>query len=316
MTDLLERAALSRSSPPVRPRASRSRRGDRLRGLTRHPLGLAGLGILVAVLVFCFLGPLLYHSSQLQARVLLTNKAPGSGHPLGTDANGFDILGRLMVGGRSSLELAAAVAVIATALGSLWGGIAGTVGGVLDAVMMRLVDVLISIPAIFVLIFLASVFRASVPLLIVALSLMSWPVPARLVRAEALSLRRRPFVEASRSSGGGEWRAIWRHILPNSFSTIAVNATFQVADAIVVLAGLSFLGLGLPPPAVSWGGMLASALSSLLDGYWWQVYPVLALLVLTVLAINLVGEALRDTLDVRLKSRPLVVSQATSGAGS
>ena len=215
--------------------------------------GAAGLGVVAAVAAFCFLGPLVYHSDQVHANIALTNLAPGPGHPLGTDANGFDILGRLMVGGQSALEISLVVALVATCFGALWGAVSGYTGGVIDAVMMRIVDVVIAVPAIFLLIYLATVFRPTVPLLIAVLSLLSWLGPARLVRGEALSLRTREFVDAVRAAGGRSSRIVGRHIIPNALGTISVNATFQVADAIIILATLSFLGFGLPPPAVSWG---------------------------------------------------------------
>ena len=266
-------------------------------------LGIVGLGIVVAVTAFCFLGPLVYHSDQIHANILLTNRAPGRGHPLGTDANGFDILGRLMVGGQSALEISFAVALVATSFGTLWGAVSGFTGGVLDAIMMRIVDVVIAVPAIFLLIYLATVFRPTVPLLIIVLSLLSWLGPARLVRGETLSLRTREFVEAVRAAGGRSSRIVGRHIIPNTLGTISVNATFQVADAIIILATLSFLGFGLPPPAVSWGGMLSQGKTYLLDGYWWEVYPAGLIVMATVVAFNFVGDALRDSFDARLHER-------------
>jgi peptide/nickel transport system permease protein len=266
-------------------------------------LGIVGLGIVVAVTAFCFLGPLVYHSDQIHANILLTNRAPGRGHPLGTDANGFDILGRLMVGGQSALEISFAVALVATSFGTLWGAVSGFTGGVLDAIMMRIVDVVIAVPAIFLLIYLATVFRPTVPLLIIVLSLLSWLGPARLVRGETLSLRTREFVEAVRAAGGRSSRIVGRHIIPNTLGTISVNATFQVADAIIILATLSFLGFGLPPPAVSWGGMLSQGTTYLLDGYWWEVYPAGLIVMATVVAFNFVGDALRDSFDARLHER-------------
>jgi peptide/nickel transport system permease protein len=264
-------------------------------------LPVVGLALVVGVVVFSFLGPLVYHGDVLRPELLVTNRPPSGGHPLGTDDNGFDVLGRLMAGGRSALEIGFGVAALATALGAAWGAAAGFTGGALDAVMMRVVDVFIAVPAIFVLIFLADAFRPTVPVLVVALSLMSFAAPARLVRGETLSLRTREFVEAARLSGSRRLGIVWRHLLPNTLGTVIVNATFQVADAIVVVAALSFLGFGLPPPAVSWGGMLSQGSSYLLDGYWWEVYPVLGLLVLTVLAVNFVGEGLRERLDVKLR---------------
>jgi len=265
--------------------------------------GFAGLGIVVAVAAFCFLGPLVYHSDQVHANIALTNLAPGRGHPLGTDANGFDILGRLMVGGQNALEISLAVALVATSFGALWGAVSGFTGGVIDAVMMRIVDVVIAVPAIFLLIYLATVFRPTVSLLIVVLSLLSWLGPARLVRGETLSLRTREFVDAVRAAGGRSSRIVSRHIIPNALGTISVNATFQVADAIIILATLSFLGFGLPPPAVSWGGMLSQGTTYLLDGYWWEVYPAGLIVMVTVVAFNFIGDGLRDTLDARLLER-------------
>jgi len=159
------------------------------------------------------------------------------------------------------------------------------------------------VPAIFLLIFLSTVFRPTVPLLILVLSLLAWLGPARLIRGETLSLRTREFVDAARSAGDRQSRIIRRHIIPNTIGTIIVNATFQVADAIILLATLSFLGFGLPPPAVSWGGMLSQGTTYLLDGYWWEVYPAGIAVMLTVVAFNFVGDGLRDSFDARLRER-------------
>lgn len=269
----------------------------RARAFASNRLGVTGGVLIIAIALFCYLGPLIHPTDQVRVQLALTNMAPSHGHPLGTDSNGYDILGRLMLGGRDSLEIAIAVALLATSLGALWGALSGLTGGLLDAVMMRVVDVFLALPAIFILIYLATVLTPSVPLLIVVISLLSWLGPARLIRGEALSLRTREFVEAAAAMGAGRTRIILRHLLPNTIGTLAVNASFQVADAILLLATLSFLGFGLPPPAASWGGMLSQGTTYLLDGYWWQVYPVGVLLVLTVIAFNLVGEALRGAFD-------------------
>ncbi len=135
------------------------------------------------------------------------------------------------------------------------------------------------------------------------ISLLSWLGPARLIRGETLSLRTREFVEAARAAGASRTRIIVRHLLPNTLGTLVVNATFQVADAIILLATLSFLGFGLPPPAATWGGMLSQGTTYLLDGYWWEVYPAGVLIMLTVIAFNLVGDALRETVDSRVRAR-------------
>ena len=282
-------------------RADRAARTRVPRAFMGHRLGLAGLAVIVALALFCFLGPAIYHTDQIHTNIQLTNLPPGQGRPLGTDSNGYDILGRLMIGGRGSLEIGLAVAVLATAIGVVWGAVAGFTGGLADAVMMRVVDIVLAIPAIFLLIYLSTVFRPTTLLLIVVISLLSWLAPARLVRGEALSLRTREFIDAVRVMGGRRSRIIVRHLVPNTFGTIVVSATFQVADAIILLATLSFLGFGLPPPAATWGGMLSQGTTYLLDGYWWEVYPAGLIIMLTVVAFNFAGDALRDSLDARLR---------------
>jgi peptide/nickel transport system permease protein len=264
-------------------------------------LGIIGLSIIVAACLFCFVGPLLYHTNQQASSLASSNLPPGKGHPLGTDDNGFDILGRLMIGGRSSLEIGAAVAVIATTVGVLWGAIAGFTGGVVDGIMMRVVDVILAVPALFLLLILATSVAPSPLELIVVLSFLAWQVPSRLVRGESLTLRTREFVQAVQVMGGGSARSVLRHIIPNTLSTIVVNATFQVADAILILAVLSYLGFGLAPPAATWGGMLSNGSSYIFAGYWWQIYPVGVFIVIVVVAFNFLGDALRDLLDVRLR---------------
>lgn len=268
--------------------------------LLSRRLALAGLVVIGLLVVFCFLGPLIDPTDQIHTDIALTNVGPTAAHPLGTDANGYDVLGRLMVGGRASLEIGFAVAALATLLGALWGALAGFTGGILDALMMRVVDTLMALPAIFVLIYLATIAQPTVPLLIAVIALLSWLGPARLIRGETLSLRTREYVEAARAMGAGRTRTIVRHLIPNTFGTLIVNATFQVADAILLLATLSFLGFGLAPPAATWGGMLYQGTTYLLDGYWWEVYPAGAMIMLTVIAFNLVGDALRELVDARL----------------
>jgi peptide/nickel transport system permease protein len=264
-------------------------------------LGIIGLAVIIAACLFCFVGPLVYHSDQVGSNLAAANLPPGRGHPLGTDDNGFDILGRLMVGGQSSIEIGVAVAIIATSAGVIWGAIAGFTGGLVDAAMMRIVDVILAIPALFLLLILATSFAPSVLELVVVLSFLSWQVPSRLVRGESLSLRTQEFVQAVQVMGGGSARSVIRHIIPNTVSTIVVNATFQVADAILILAVLSYLGFGLAPPAATWGGMLSNGSSYIFAGYWWQIYPVGVLIVIVVIAFNFLGDALRDVLDVRLR---------------
>jgi peptide/nickel transport system permease protein len=273
------------------------------RAFYENKIALLGVIIVVLIIGFCFIGPLLYHTNQVQTNPLAQNQPPSARHPLGTDFVGFDVLGRLMVAGQSSIEIGLAVALLATTFGVAWGAISGFFGGVVDAVLMRIVDIVLAIPALFIFIYLATVFRPTVLLLILVVSALSWVGPARLVRGETLSLRVREYIQAVHVMGGSSQRMIFRHIVPNTVSTIVVNATFQVADAILILATLSFLGFGLPPPAATWGGMLTNGINYLYDGYWWQIYPAGLIIVITVIAFNFIGDGLRDALEVRLQRR-------------
>jgi len=208
-----------------------------------------------------------------------------------------------MYGGQISLEVGFAAAAIATLLGVLVGAIAGFFGGFVDTLLMRSVDVLLSVPILYLLIVLARIFTPSVKILILVIGFTAWLVPARLVRGETLSLRVREFVQAVRVMGGGSSRIVLRHIIPNTVGTIIVNATFQVADAILLLAALGFIGLGVPSPQTDWGSMLSNGVQYAQNGYWWEIYPTGVAIVLVVVAFNFVGDAMRDAFEVRLQRR-------------
>lgn len=274
-----------------------------LRTFVENKLAVLGAVLFIAMVLFCFLGPLLYHTDQIHTNLANQNLPPGAGHPLGTDQVGYDELGRLMVGGQTSLEIAFGAAVVAVVLGVLWGTVAGYFGGLIDSLMMRIVDSIMSIPGLFLLMFLATVFQPSVLMLILVLGLLAWLAPARLVRGETLSLRNREYVAAVRVMGGRAPRIIFRHLVPNVIGTIVVNATFQVADAILVLAAISFLGLGIPPPAANWGGMLSDGLNYIYSGFWWLIYPSGIAIIITVLSFNLIGDGLRDAVGLRAHRR-------------
>ena len=274
-----------------------------LRTFADNRLAVLGVLVIVALALFCFIGPLVYPTDQVHTRLGMETLAPGHGRPLGTDNVGYDELGRLMVGGQTSLEVAFGAALVAIVVGVAWGATAGYVGGILDSALMRVVDAFLAIPALFLLLVLANIFRPSVFMLILVVGLTAWLVPARLVRGEALTLRTRDYVKAARTMGVRGPTIIGRHIVVNSIGTILVNATFQVADAILVVAALSYLGLGIPPPAANWGSMLSQGLNYTYSGFWWLIYPPGVAIVLTVVAFNLVGDGLRDAfgLDVRTK---------------
>jgi len=274
-----------------------------LRAFAENKLAVIGLGIIVFFVVFCWIGPLLYHGNASVANLLNNNAPPASGSPLGTDQNGFDILKSLMVGGQASLEIGILSAIVATIVGTLWGAIAGLAGGIVDGALMRVVDIILSIPLLFVILIVGAKYGSSVLSLALIIGIFSWLAPARLVRGEVLTLRVRDFISAARAAGSTRSRLVLRHLIPNALSVVVVNITFQVADAILLVAALGFLGFGLSYPVFDWGDMLSGGTNNLLNGYWWEVYPVGLCIVLTVMAFNLIGDALRDSLDVRLRRR-------------
>ena len=268
-----------------------------------NKLAIVGLVYVVLMFLFCFVGPIFYRQDVIHTDISNITQSPSSAHILGTDIVGKDVLALLMVGGQTSLEIGVAAAGIALILGVVWGAVAGFVGGWVDQLMMRIVDSLLSIPTLFLLLVLAAMFVPSIPMLIGIVALVAWLVPARLIRGETLSLRSREFVDAVRVMGGSNTRIVLRHIIPNTIGTIMVNATFQVADAILLIATLSYLGLGVPPPATNWGDMLSEGVTYTFDGYWWLIYPAGLAIVTTVVAFNLIGDAMRDAFEVRLQKR-------------
>ena len=273
------------------------------REFAKNKLAVAGMAILLFFVLFCFAGPIFYHGNIASTDLASTGLPPSAGHPLGTTDVGFDELGLLMKGGQAALEVGFAAAFIGIVIGMLWGAIAGLAGGIVDSAMMRVVDIFLSIPFLFIVLIVAVRYGASVLGLSLIIGGFTWLVPARLVRGEVLTLRTRDFVSAARTAGAGRWRLINKHLLPNALGVIVVNVTFNVADAILAVAALGFLGFGLHYPSQDWGDMLSNGIQYMQDGYWWLVYPVGASIVLVVMACNLIGDALRDSLDVRLRRR-------------
>ena len=260
---------------------------------------MGGCGVVLLLVLFCFVGPLIYRTNQTAVNLGLANLPPGPGNPLGTDEYGIDILGRLMVGGQSSLELGFSVAIASTVIGALYGAISGMIGGIVDAFLMRIVDTLLAVPTFILLLIVTSMFTLNLTAIIVILTVLSWPYVCRLVRAQVLSLRTREFVQASTAMGSTRMRILVRHMLPNTFNIFIVTTTFAVADSIYALSALSFLGLGPPPPFADWGTMLTTGVNDLFDSYPWEVYPALIILVVTILAFRQIGDALNDIASSR-----------------
>jgi peptide/nickel transport system permease protein len=274
-----------------------------LREFGSNKLAIVGVGMLLFFILFAFVGPMIYSTNQIDTSLVNANLSPSGSHLFGTDSNGFDELGRMMKGGQASIEIGLFAALVAIVLGSLIGSVAGLAGGIVDGVLMRITDIFLSVPFLFVVLIMAVRFGSTVLSLSLLIGTFSWPVPARLVRGEVLTLRERDFVLAARTAGAGRTRLILRHLLPNSMGIMLVNVTFQVSDAIIAVSLIGFLGFGLHYPNVDWGDQLSDGIMFLQDGYWWLIFPVGACIVLTVMSLNFIGDALRDAFDVRLRRR-------------
>lgn len=283
------------------------------RTFSENKLALVSLGVLIFLVLFCFVGPYIYHTDQTDPTSLCTTANcsvvtdmpwfQSWSHILGTDSNGYDIVGRIMFGGHWALIVGFLAGLMATVVGALWGAIAGYRGGWLDSVMMRIVDMGLSIPGLFLLIAIIVIFGRGPLVIVLTLGLTGWFGSARLIRGETLSLRMREYVMAVRAMGGTDRRIILRHILPNAVGTMVVIGTFSVADSILGLAGLGFVGLGIQLPNTDWGSMLSDGVNQAQNGYWWEFVPVGIAIILVVVALNYIGDALRDAFEVRLQKR-------------
>jgi peptide/nickel transport system permease protein len=269
-----------------------------------NKLALAGLSFIAFILLFCFVGPHIYVTNQTNTDLSTYLCTPSGSHLLGCDDVGYDELGRLMVGGQTSLEVGLAAAVVSVLVGTLYGAISGFAGGFVDALMMRVVDAGLSLPSLMIIIILSVIFHPTPTTIIFIIAVFYWFGVARLVRGETLSLRNREYVQAVKVIGGRPMRSVLKHIVPNAIGTIIVQATFAVADSILTLSVLGFLALGVAPPATDWGSMLSSGLQYIQGGnYWWLIYPPGVLIILTCISFNFIGDALRDAFETRLQRR-------------
>jgi len=261
----------------------------------RRPASLLGVAIVSLIAAVAILGPMVVPYSPIAiSHVLLGAPQPPSlAHPLGTDILGRDELARAMVGARISLTVGIAAMIIAIVVGTLYGAIAGAAGGVADAVLMRIVDALLSFPTFFLVIAVEALTnKFALGIIILVIGLLSWMGVARLVRAEVLSLRERDFVAAAQALGASPERVLLRHLIPNSLAPVIVAASFAVGDNILTEAGLSFLGLGVQIPTPSWGNMLQDALLPAVRSAWWLVATPGVLIVLTLFGFTLIGDGL------------------------
>ena len=283
----------------IRPE-SPSRRA--LRRFLRHRLALIGLIIIIAIIALALLGDADVANKQ-NLKLGFINRPPGDGFLFGTDALGRDILARTLVGGRISLLVAFVSVAIATLIGTAVGVVAGYLGGIVDVVLMRFVDIVLSFPVILILLVVAAIVGPGIVTLVVMIGAVTWSRGARIVRGQVLTLRESTFIEAARVIGVGDLQMIRAHILPNIIAPLVVFATFGVASVVIFEASLSYLGLGVQPPTPSWGNMLNGARSlTVLERYTWQWIPPATLIVLMVMAVNFVGDGLRDAFDQRATS--------------
>jgi len=268
--------------------------------LWRNRLAISGLalvlGLCAAALLAHWLAP--YDPDFIDLKQVLMPPSPA--HLLGTDTLGRDVLSRIIFGARVSLLVGFVAVGIATLIGVLVGALAGYYGGALDQILMRLVDLMLCFPTIFLILAVIAVLGPNIWNIMAVIGLTSWMGVARLVRAEFLSLREREFVVAARALGASDARLIWRHLLPNALTPVMVSATLGVAGAILVESSLSFLGLGVQPPTPSWGNMLTMGKDNIEIAWWLSVFPGLAILV-TVMSYNLLGEGIREAIDPRLR---------------
>jgi peptide/nickel transport system permease protein len=275
------------------------------RWMKRQPLATVGLILLIWFIGCALLAPLIAPDNparlDLNHRMVTPEAGIAVGHPLGTDELGRDILSRVLYGARISLVVAVSVVGLSLALGLLAGGISGFYGGVADVVLNVYVsNAFLALPGILLAIAFVAFLGPGLGNLILALSISGWVGYARLVRAQVMAVKEREFVEAARALGASDLRIMAVHILPNIVQPLIVQAAIGMAGAVLAEATLSFLGLGIPPPAASWGSMLNEARSHLFDAPHMVVFPALAVM-LAVLSFNFIGDALRDQLDPRTK---------------
>jgi peptide/nickel transport system permease protein len=288
---------------PKQPPAARSPTRMALNRFLRHRLALFGLAILALIAVLSFAAPLFAPTDPFKVDLAFFRKPPGPGHPLGTDSAGRDVLSRLLYAGQVSLTVGLAAALMSTSIGLVLGSLAGTYGGWTDTLIMRLTDVVLSFPALVVIITIVALVGPSRETVILGIGLFYWPTACRIVRGLALSLREQDFFTAARALGASTGHVIVRHMVPSVLSPLTVTGTFAVAQAILLEAALSFLGLGVRPPQPSWGNMLNEAQSlTILESMPWLWLPPGLAIATTVLAINFIGDGLRDALDPRQRT--------------
>jgi oligopeptide transport system permease protein len=266
--------------------------------LRKNRMALFGFAVLLVLCVVSLLTPWIAPYSYEQQNLMLGATPPSATHWLGTDIFGRDMLTRIMYGGRVSLMVGFIATAVALVIGILWGSIAGFIGGRVDAVMMRIVDIMYALPFMIFIVLLMVVFGRNILLLFVAIGAVEWLTMARIVRSQVMALRKQEFVEAAYSMGLSRWAIIRRHIIPNTLGPVIVYTTLTIPSVMLLEAFLSFLGLGIQPPQSSWGLLINYGVETMEEYPWLLIFPGVTLS-LTLFALNFLGDGLRDALDPR-----------------
>jgi peptide/nickel transport system permease protein len=291
---------------PLAARAAQKRRtpvGDAVSTLSQHPIALLGLSIVLTWLILGALAPVLPIQNPDAQNLSQRLKPPGPGHWLGTDDLGRDMASRVLYGARISVPAGTLVIVLTGAVGCLLGAVAGYFGGVLDSVIMRLCDAILAFPSIILAMTITAV-RGGPGLAnaLLAVGFVLWPEYARVMRGQVLAVKSNEFVTAAQALGASRRRVLFRHILPSTDAPIIVKATLDVGAAIVLTAGLSFIGLGAVPPTAEWGAMIKQGADKGLQYWWYAAVPGIAIMSV-VMGLNFFGDGLRDALDPRRRGR-------------
>ncbi len=287
------------SAPPV---ASNSLAREAWRRLRQNSAATASLVLLIVISLACLLGPWLtpWALDEVDWNAFLTPPSLESGHYAGTDANGRDLLTRVFHGGQISLSVALMATLVSLVIGVLYGAIAGYVGGRVDNLMMRFVDIMYSLPFMFMVILLMVVFGRNILLIYAAIGAVEWLDMSRIVRGQVLALKRREFVEAAHALGVSSFKIVTRHLIPNAIGPVIIYVTLTVPKVILLESFLSFLGLGVQEPLTSWGVLISEGKDMMETAPWMLIIPS-AFLATTLLCLNFLGDGLRDALDPKTR---------------
>jgi len=271
---------------------------DAFARLRKNKMAMISLFILLFIISISLLTPWIAPYSYEEQNLDLGASAPSTGHLLGTDALGRDQLTRIMYGSRISLMVGFIATAVALTIGVFWGAVAGFLGGRVDAIMMRIVDTLYALPFTIFIILLTVIFGSSMLLLFLAIGAVEWLTMARIVRGQVLTIKRQEYVEAAVSMGLSPWRIISRHLIPNVLGPVIIYTTLTIPSVILLESFLSFLGLGIQPPASSWGSLISGGVETMEEYPWLLIFPGLVLTI-TLFSLNFLGDGLRDALDPR-----------------